>query len=51
MRVHYNEVSPATGAYHRLRNLAHTIADAVEIREIQSAHLAEALKYHLRGDQ
>ena len=45
--IPYNGVSPATGAYHRLRNLAHTIADTVEIREIQSAHLAEALQYHL----
>ena len=36
-------------AYHRILNLARTIADLAVDENIQSAHLAETLRYRPKG--
>jgi magnesium chelatase family protein len=39
------QLSLSARAYHRIRKLAHTIADLAGSDEIQSVYLAEALQY------
>ena len=45
MRSAMTQLNLSARAYHSILKLARTIADLAEGEEIQSAHLAEALKY------
>ena len=45
MRAAMTQLNLSARAYHRILNLARTIADLAGSEEIQSAHLAEALQY------
>ena len=45
MRATMSQMNLSARAYHRILELARTIADLVRNEEIQSAHLAEALQY------
>lgn len=48
MRAAMSQLNLSACAYHRILKLARTIADLAGSEEIQSAHLAEALQYHLK---
>ena len=45
MRAAMSQMNLSARAYHRILKLARTIADLAGSDEIQSAHLAEALRY------
>ena len=45
MRATMSQMNLSARAYHRILELARTIADLVRNEEVQSAHLAEALQY------
>lgn len=45
MRAAMSQMNPSARAYHRIRKLAHTIADLAGSEDIHSTHLAEALQY------
>jgi magnesium chelatase family protein len=45
MRAAMTQLNLSARAYHRILKLARTIADLAGSKEIQSAHLAEALQY------
>jgi magnesium chelatase family protein len=45
MRAAMSQLNLSARAYHRILKLARTIADLAGSKEIQSAHLAEALQY------
>lgn len=46
MRTAMSQLNLLARVYHRILKLARTIADLAGSKDIQSAHLAEALQYH-----
>jgi magnesium chelatase family protein len=48
MRAVMSQINLCTRAYPRILKLARTIADLAGSEDIRSAHLADALLYHLK---